>query len=84
MKRDLGGGPHHEPLVGIQPSHRDVRLDGALLDLVDAEGLFVAMVGRRQSRLHVAPLGGHVVNEVACGISYVGGVVLIVDHRGGS
>ena len=45
MERHLGGGAHHQSFVTIQPGHRDVRFDRALLDLMNPEGLLVDLLG---------------------------------------
>ena len=82
VERHLGGGAHHHALVGVEPGHRDVGLDGALLHLVDPERLLEDVGRGRQVAVHVAPSGLDVVHEVALGVADVGGVVLVVDLGG--
>ena len=45
VERNLGGGPDYEAFVRVQPCDGDVRFDGAWLNLVYPEGLFVVVVG---------------------------------------
>ena len=45
VERNLGGGSDYETFVRVQPCDGDVRFDGALLNLVHPEGLFVVVVG---------------------------------------
>ena len=82
VERNLGGGADHHALVGVEPRHRDVGLNGALLDLVHPEGLLEGVGCGREVAVDVAALGRQVVHQVALGVADVGGVVLVVDLGG--
>ena len=82
VERHLGGGAHHHALVGVEPGHRDVGLDGALLHLVHPERLLEDVGRGGHVAVHIAARGLYVVHQVALRVADVGRIVLIVDLGG--
>ena len=85
VERHLGRRADHHAFVLVEPRDRDVRLDRALLDLVDPEGLLehpvTVRLGGGDRRVDIAALGGDVVDDVAVAVVDLDGVGFVVDDR---
>ena len=82
VERHLRRRANHEPLVLVEPPVRHVRLDRAVLDALQLEGLLEDLLGLRECCVDVGGAAFDVRREVAQGIRDADRVGLVVDHRG--